>query len=228
MRTRLLLISFLLLSFSYRSVAFVVDELFYRVLSTEEGTVSCYGINRPYDETIGTLTIPAEVTYEGTTYQVTDIAKSAFSGLEIYDLTLPEGIVSIGVSAFQGCPISDVKIPASVQTIGKYAFGGKWDGCPDAEGYCWEYYPVTYTVNSGNSYFSSSCGILYNKDKTKLIDVPYGCSQDIYIPSSLEEIPNDAFFDRDRLSGKNLYITNLANFCKIIRFCPSIPRVSPI
>ena len=148
---------------------------------------------------------------------LTSIGAAAFSGCyDLRSVIIPEGILSIGNGAFAQTPIYEVKIPASVQTIGEYAFGGKWDDCPDNdESYCYVYYPVKYTVDSNNQAYASASGILYNKEKTKLIDVPYGLCQDIYFPSTLKEIPANAFSERACLDGKNLYINNLTKFCQI-------------
>ena len=131
-------------------------------------------------------------------------------------IIIPEGVISIGNYAFANNPISDVQIPASVQSIGENAFGGSWDDCPDNdESYCWVYYPNTYTVSEDNQYYSSHRGILYNKDKTRLIDCPVGYCQDIYFPSTLKEILSNAFSGNGYLDGRNLYIYDLTKFCQI-------------
>lgn len=72
----------------------------------------------------GQIIIPASVTYEGTTYQVTSIGQSAFQGCSgLTSITLPDGLASIANSAFSGCTgLTSVSIPASVTSIDDYAF----------------------------------------------------------------------------------------------------------
>ena len=210
------LIMLLLCSVTASAQNFVASGLIYTITSSTDKTVAVAGRTAAQDEYVGSLVIPSEVSYNNVTYSVTSVANNAFSGHSIYDVTLPEGIVSIGNSAFSGTPISDVKIPATVQSIGSYAFGGVWDDCPDNdESYCYVYYPQTYTVANGNQVYSSYRGILYDKAQTKILDVPYGYNQDVYLPASLKEIPSDAFNRRVPLWGKAMYIRNLSNFCQI-------------
>ena len=75
----------------------------------------------------GNITIPAEVLYDNTKYNVVAIEDEAFWGC--YGLTsiiITEGISRIGKSAFRYCShIASITIPESMESIGEYAF----DGC---------------------------------------------------------------------------------------------------
>ena len=52
----------------------------------------------------GDVVIPEEVIYEGTTYRVTSINQSAFSGRKLMtSISIPMTISSIGKDAFDGC-----------------------------------------------------------------------------------------------------------------------------
>ena len=77
-----------------------------------------------YTKPTGNLVIPNNVTYSGTTYQVTSIGQFAFrecSGLDT--VTIPNSVTSIGQYAFYGCSgLISVTIPNSVTSIGLYAF----------------------------------------------------------------------------------------------------------
>ncbi|MBQ7760453.1 MAG: leucine-rich repeat protein [Clostridia bacterium] len=69
--------------------------------------------------------IPATVTKDGVEYQVTSIKESAFNGKTnaFGNLTLPEGLVTIGKNAFKGTQIyGEVVIPSTVTSIGESAF----------------------------------------------------------------------------------------------------------
>ena len=194
---------------------FTQSGLCYNITSSSERTVAVAG--QTQDHT--TLVIPSEVTYNGVTYSVTSIANNAFykkysDDNDITSLTLPESIKEIGDQAFAHNRISEVDIPASVQHIGRDAFGGTfyyWYGS-DSEDYDQVCYPETYTVSNDNLFYSSYKGILYDKDKTKLIDCPDGYSGDIYLPSSLKEIPSGAF---NGWNKHNLYIYDFSRFCEI-------------
>lgn len=217
MKLKSLLILILVLSVNITAQAydFTQSGLCYNITSSSERTVAVAG--QTQDHT--TLVIPSEVTHNGVTYSVTAIANEAFywqyaHTVDITSLTLPESIKEIGDRAFAHNRISEVNIPASVEHIGQDAFGGTWyyHYGPDNEDYYQVYYPETYTVSNDNLFYSSYKGILYDKDKTKLIDCPNSYSGDIYLPSSLKEIPSGAFSGRN---NHNLYVNDLSRFCEI-------------
>lgn len=198
---------------------FAITPLSYSITSSNTvKVVGPYGYNQfEYDAPPFSLVIPSEITYNGVTYSVTAIADNAFNypyPNDITSLTIPESVTYIGDYAFAKNRISEVNIPASVEYIGKDAFGGYWayHYGSDNEDYYWVNYPETYNVSSANQYYSSYKGILYDKNQTKLIDCPNAYSGDIYLPSTLKEIPSGAF------SGSgyhNLYIYDLSRFCEI-------------
>jgi hypothetical protein len=94
---------------------------------------------------------------------VTSIGDYAFydcSGLT--SVTIPNSVKSIGDSAFYDCSgLTSVTIPNSVTSIGDWAFA-------DCRGL------TNISVDSGNAYYSSESGVLYNKNRTTVITVPDG------------------------------------------------------
>ena len=171
---------------------FTQSGLCYNITSSSERTVALTG--QTEDHT--TLVIPSEVTYNGVNYSVTSIADEAFywqyaKTNDITSLTLPESIIEIGNLAFANNRISEVNIPASVQHIGNNAFGGTWyyHYGPNNDDCYQVFYPEAYTVSGDNLFYSSYKGILYDKEQITLIDCPDGYSVDIYLPSTLKEIP---------------------------------------
>ena len=104
---RLALITVLFLSATIASAHdFEVNGIFYN--KNEDGTTVSitYKGNtyNSYDEYSGKVTIPSEVTQEGTTYSVTSIGNCAFewcSGLTAVEI--PNSVTSIGNYAFYGC-----------------------------------------------------------------------------------------------------------------------------
>ncbi len=94
-----------------------------------------------------------------------------------YSLDIPEGVETIKANAFSftDSECSRVKVPKTVTTIEKNAFfrcHGMWR---------------IYVDKDNPNYSSSKNGLLFNKDKTKLLAVP--CSQkDVLIPETVTEI----------------------------------------
>lgn len=70
------------------------------------------------------ITVPATVTIEGITYNVTGIAADAFKGNSMLKkVTIGKNVASIGANAFYGCiGLKSITIPANVSSIGKKAF----------------------------------------------------------------------------------------------------------
>jgi hypothetical protein len=97
----------------------------YKVSSTdsENPTVTYTGTT---DKKAKTVSIPATVTVDGVTYQVTAIADNAFSGCtKLKTVTIGKNVTSIGTNAFKGCSaLTKLTIPANVTKIGANAFSG--------------------------------------------------------------------------------------------------------
>ena len=121
------------------------------------------------------ITIPAGVT---------SIGDWAFADCEnLTGVTIPAGVRNIGEEAFLGCDFKTITIPSSVTSIGEGAFS-----------YCDEL--TSIYVDSGNkNYSSDSYGVLFNKNKTKLIKYPSGNTRTSYtIPSGVTSIGEGAFY----------------------------------
>ena len=98
---------------------FMVDGIFYNILSEDDMTVEVTG--SPYDYS-GDVVIPAEVTYDGGTYSVTTIGKNAFYCCDALTSVEMPSVTTIGDRAFNGCDaLTSVEMP-SVTTIGEEAF----------------------------------------------------------------------------------------------------------
>ena len=114
---------------------------------------------------------------------VTSIGEGAFSWCDYLSNTvIPNSVTVIGERAFIGCnSITDVTIPSSVTNIGERAF----NGCNAL---------TSIKVAGDNPNYSSENGVLFNKDKTKLIQYPINASRTSYkIPNGVTEIGNRAF-----------------------------------
>ena len=96
---------------------FEVDGIFYSILDAKAKTVEvyCKG-DYPGDfenEYTGSVVIPENVTYLGTTYTITSIGGLAFSKCSgLTSVTIPNSVTLIGDSAFEGCTgLPSVSIP---------------------------------------------------------------------------------------------------------------------
>lgn len=120
---------------------------------------------------------------------VTSIYSSAFAHCEsLINIIIPDGVTRIGDHAFYGCTaLTSVNIPASVTTVGSHAF------------YCC-YGLEEIVVHSDNSEYSSTDGVLFNKDQTNLLHYPCQKSGAYTIPESVTLIQDYAFYCCDYLT----------------------------
>ena len=104
---------------------------------------------------------------------------------------LPSSLTSIGNSAFYNCSglTGTLVIPSSVTSIGDSAFSS----CDSL---------TSIEVDIDNKNYASEDGVLFNKDKTELIQYPTGNTRTTYqIPSTVSSIGSDAFSYCSGLTG---------------------------
>lgn len=149
--------------------------------------------------------IRGDVDYDyGGTLEIKDSVEIICSGAFAYS--------SLSTATFNNT-IKEIIVPDSVKKINSGAFGlmdnleiinlGSGveylgygdDGCWYSNGWFNGYStPKAINVDEGNKYFSSSEGVLFNKDKTVLIDYPAGKQTDTYIvPNTVKTIASESF-----------------------------------
>ena len=107
---------------------FEVDGIYYNITDDVNKTVEVTykgSYSSEYsNEYSGAVNIPASVTYNGTTYSVTSIGESAFSGCSgLTSIEIPNSVLSIGDMTFSGCSgLTSIEIPNSVLSIGYETF----------------------------------------------------------------------------------------------------------
>ena len=100
---------------------FEVNGIYYSIRADKTNEVYVSQGDNRYS---GSVTIPATVTYNGTTYSVTSIGDWAFMDCSaLTSITIPNSVTSIGYAAFYGCSgLTSITIPNSVTSIGDEAF----------------------------------------------------------------------------------------------------------
>ena len=130
-------------------------------------------------------------------------------------ISIPDGMTNIGDYAFWNCyNLTSLTIGQNVSNIGNYALYG-----------CFALTEIN--VASGNSTFSSENGVLYNTDKTTLIQYPIGKTEGTYtIPSNVNRIGNTAFSYSPNLASVSIpgSVTNIG--VEAFSYCTALNAVS--
>ncbi len=125
-KTTLLLLALLLPTLTHAHT-FEVDGIYYNINGTT-ATVTYKGTyHSQYPNAYSdSVTIPATVTYNGTTYSVTSIDNYAFFECSsLTSINIPNSVTAIGNNAFYYCSsLTTIDIPNSVISIGDGAFYG--------------------------------------------------------------------------------------------------------
>ncbi len=138
-------------------------------------------------------------------------AKTNISG----SYEIKEGTLTIADEAFYGCKsLKSVTIPDSVTRIGDSAFCD----CSSLK---------STNVDVNNKYYSSDNGVLFNEDKTELIQYPAGKTDTSYvIPDSVTSIGEYAFSHCTSLTSVTIpdSVTNIESFA--FWYCTSLESIT--
>ena len=185
---------------------FIVGNLKYYATSSNPTEVSVSAA----DTTITTANIPATVSYDGTTYNVTYIGFHAFEDCSsLTSVTIPNSVTTIGDYAFCCSSLTSVTIPNSVTSIGEKAFWG-----------CSSLTSVTFEDNSNLTSIGGRA--FYNCSSLTSIDIPNSvtsvnywafrnCSSltSIIIPNSVTYIGEEAFIGCSSLTSVSLDMSSI-------------------
>ena len=125
---------------------------------------------------------------------VTSIGASTFSNCSsLTSIEIPSSVTSIGDNAFDSCSsLTSIEIPSSVTIIGSDVF----TRCDSL---------TSINVEEDNQNYCSEDGILFNKDKTELIQYPSKKADKQYdIPNSVTSIGGYAFYNCSSLTSINI------------------------
>ena len=161
----------------------ILSEGEYNTVRTGGGWTHC--IDWDYG---GDVVVPAFVSYNGKRYIVTEIGNNSFDQCAMSSIELPPTITTIRDRAIAHCPfIQSLTIPSSVELIEEGALRQN-------------NILSTITVNQGNKNYVSIDNVLFNKERTTILQYACGSSDSDYIiPSTVTRIANFAFDDCDQL-----------------------------
>ncbi len=157
---------------------FYVNGIYYKKTGTNTASVCRSLADKPSYDYTGTVTIPATVAYNGTTYRVTGIDDLAFYECSVTKVNIGSNVTKIGSSAFCDSRLTSMTIPNTVTTIESSAF----ESCSALK-----------TISLGS-------GI------TKICDNTFAHSglTSITIPSNVKTIEHFAFYYCTSLSTLNI------------------------
>jgi hypothetical protein len=139
---------------------------------------------------------------------VTSIGIGAFDATDSHsgltNVVIGSQVASIGMNAFHFCDrLTSIKIPGSVTNIGMAIFGDGWlpktTNIGVAFGGCFGLKEII--VDTNNAAYSSRDGVLFNQDKTTLIQCPGGKAGSLIIPNSVTNIGDYAIWNCPKLTS---------------------------
>lgn len=150
------------------------------------------------------IIVPSQINYRGTQYAVSKIYLCAFVGCKASRVQLPNTIKSIDTQAFKDCKqLSSIQLPDSLEKIEDEAFSYtaikalKFPSSLKTLGhnaFADMYKLESFQIDERNTSFNVEDGVLYSKDKFKLIAYPIAKPDTLFrIPNSVERIGENAF-----------------------------------
>ncbi|MBQ8960334.1 MAG: leucine-rich repeat protein [Ruminococcus sp.] len=159
----------------------IVDDIEYAEENGEAVIYFCYSSDT-------SVTVPAQI--DG--LKVTKIKDYAFYSCPAEVLTLPDSVETIGAFAFPPT-VKELNLPGSLKEL---AGEEPFISCTEL---------TAINVGQGDGEFSSLDGVLYNKDKTKLIAYPIAKPDESFTaPAGLKEIGFSAFCNNLHLKRADL------------------------
>ncbi len=182
------------------------DNNFQYTVLTEVGRVGTVSVGQRTDVILsGALEIPGSVSRNTMTYSVTYIAEGAFySCTGLGSVTIPVGVTILGDGAFSDCSgMTSVTIPEGVTRFGEGVFANCYNlasiTIPDSVTEMGDdpFYDcrnlTEIVVGNNNPIYSSLDGVLFNKDRTTLLQCPGGKGGEYTVPNGVTDIANYAF-----------------------------------
>ncbi len=140
-------------------------------------------------------------------------------GGENYEIAVDDSVTHIANSIFAINNLKSISVPKSITSIGRGTFSGE-----DL---------ISISVSEENTAYSSENGILYNKDKTELIQYPIGkTDEEITLADTVKKIGSRAFIYNQHLKKAELSdVEEIGDFAlaytnvKDVTFSPSLKKI---
>jgi len=140
-------------------------------------------------------------------------------------ITIPNSVTVIEERAFKGIGATYFPIGGNVTTIGKEAFAfcvslqtvnlGSNVKNIASDAFCDCSSLTEYLVDNSNRYFTAVEGVLYSKDKTRIVAYPHSLKNEEYtVPSTVTAIPANVFDGNHYLTSINVDSNN-KNFASV-------------
>ena len=146
---------------------------------------------------------------------MTSIGIAAFKYSGLTTASIGNGLTSIGNAAFEYCSsLATVSIGSGLTTIGNNAFYA-----------CWAL--TQFNVDEANKAYCSDGGVLFNKDKTTLLQYPAGKTETDYaVPTGVTSIAEYAFAGSNALTEVTLPegLTEIAEYA--FAWCRNLTKIS--
>lgn len=153
---------------------------------------------------LSTLSLPSSLTNIGN--RAFEQGSTDESTLRTVDFGSNSNLRSIGNDAFAYANLASLSLPASLENIGDRAFAAMREGVTSIEigrnvssigdAFAYGKELSSFTVDSGNPYFTAVNGVLYTKDMTTLVKCPddYYENHDRFdVPNSVRTLQKGAF-----------------------------------
>ncbi len=199
----------------------VIDGLKY-IIYTDQNCATLINNNYTQSE----IVIPAEITWEGKKYPVTELGNSCFKDCQsLKSITIPSSVTRLGSSCFWNCAsLTSITIPSSVTSIGDWCF---W-GC---------YNLTSITIPSSVTSLGENCfdgcykltSITIPSSVTSLGEKCFNCCTkltSITIPSTVTTLPDWCFSGCVSLKSITIpsSVTSLGRWC--FSYCQSLTSIT--
>ena len=204
-------------TYSTSNITYPVNEIpadaFYNY-GTKLGKTSLVSISLPLSATsIGNYAFQNSILPSiNITSNIKTIGNYAFySCYNLTSVTIPSSVISMGNYAFSYCnSLTSLFIPSTVTSIGTNAFLGS---------------SATLSVDVNNTNFSGQDGILFNKDKSTLIQCPVSKTGNYEIPSMVSTLKDYCFGMCNKLTSVTIPSTVTTINSSAFNNCSSLTSI---